>query len=205
MEQRTEEWYNIRATRFTASDIVDICAASKDGITAGMITKAMSKAVEHFLGVEEQPEYLPEAMQRGVDNEPFAFKKFAELKALEFLDVSECGFYEDGLNSGSSPDGIVSNNSVLEIKCPNRETFFKLVATEEISKKYMFQMQKQMHDTKTNQCYFFNYYIHEGEELWHEIIVKRDEEIINLIQSRIKIGSELRDSYIAQISKNKQF
>jgi hypothetical protein len=62
-----------------------------------------------------------------------------------------------------------------------------------------------MHDTKTDQCYFFNYYIHEGEELWHEIIVKRNEDIIDLIQSRIKIGSELRDSYISQISKNKQF
>ncbi len=205
MEQRTEEWYNIRSTRFTASDILDICAASKDGITAGMITKAMSKAVEHFLGVEEQPEYLPKAMQLGVDNEPFAFKKFSELKALEFLEVTECGFYEDGLNSGSSPDGIVSDNSTLEIKCLDRDNFFRVIATGEISKKFMFQMQKQMHDTKTHQCYLFNYYIHEGEELWHEIIVKRNEEIIDLIQSRIKIGSELRDSYIAQISKNKQF
>jgi hypothetical protein len=32
-------------------------------------------------------------------------------------------FMKDGLNS-SSPDGIVSDNSVLEIKLSNRDTFF---------------------------------------------------------------------------------
>ena len=228
IEQRSEEWYKMREGRFTASDCIDLCA---DGsrkmdefelsvykkenpkgkktttwdIPEGLKTKALEKAIEYFIGLEEQPEYLPKDMQRGVDLEPLAFEKFKELKEVEFLTVENCGFFEDGEDSGSSPDGLVSDNAVLEIKCPNRKTFFDLVRTNEINKKYLYQMQKQMHDTGSEKCYFFNYYIHEGLELYHEIIVLRDEEIINLIQKRIKIAIELRNQYISEIKNNRQW
>lgn len=228
MEQRTDEWYNARIGRFTASDCIDLCADGSRKMTDeelrifkennpksrktttwdipdGLKTKALQKAVEHFIGRKEDSEFLPKDMQRGVDLEPYAFENFKAKKELEFLQVETCGFIFDGEHSGSSPDGLVSDDAVLEIKCPDRDAFFKLVLTGEINKKYFFQIQKQMHDTGRSKCYFFNYLIHEGEELTHEIVVPRCEDTIKLIQDRIKIATELKQDYINKIKENKQW
>jgi hypothetical protein len=64
--QRTEEWYNIRATRSIASDIVDICAAFKDGTRGHMITLNRAKFLSrHF---REEPTREPKET-KGVDTD----------------------------------------------------------------------------------------------------------------------------------------
>lgn len=144
-------------------------------------------------------------MQNGIDTEPLAFAKFKELKGLDFLEVSKCGFFEYKKHSGASPDGLVSDNAILEIKCPKSTTFFKLVATNEVDQKYYAQMQMQMLCTGMDKAYFFNYLIHDGEEFWHEIIVQRDEEMILKIKDRLKEVIEIKEDYINKINNNKQW
>lgn len=169
-----------------------------------MKTYALEKAIDFFINPEEDL-YLSQAVEDGAETEPFAFEKFKSLKSSEFLDVTEAFFISNDGVSGSSPDGLVSNNSVLEIKCPTKTTFFRLVLTNEIDKKYFFQMQKQMKDTGATQCYYFVYFISDGEEYWHEILVPRCEETIALIEERILIAVKLRDEYVEQITKNAQW
>ena len=207
MLQRTEEWFKAREGRFTASNISRLLG--KEGLkrTKDSIDNfAFEKAVETIYGVETD-QVISFDMQRGIDLEPYAFAKFKELKSLEFLDVKEVGFYEYEEGAGASPDGIVSNNSNLEIKCPKRNKFFKLVANGavEIDAGYIAQMQMQMLATGTIQTYFFNYLIENGIEYWHEIIVPRDEEMISLIKNRIFIGNEIKKDYIKKITNNSQF
>jgi len=62
-----------------------------------------------------------------------------------------------------------------------------------------------MKDTGATQCYYFPYYIQDGEEYWHEILVPRCEETIALIEERILIAVKLRDEYVEQIKKNAQW
>jgi len=144
-------------------------------------------------------------MQRGIELEPLAFAKFKDLKELDFLEVENCSFFKLSDDAGASPDGLVSDDAVLEIKCPNSTTFFELVATNEIDKKHFAQMQMQMMCTGRKKAYYFNYLIHEGVEYHHEIIVERDDKMCDLIWDRILEATEIKKEYINKINTNKQW
>lgn len=207
IEQRTDEWFNARLGKFTASQISRLLGKETLKTTKQSIdTYAFEKAVESIYGKEEQ-DYISADMQRGIDLEPLAFSLFKDLKGYEFIDVTECGFFKYEENAGASPDGLVSDNSILEIKCPRRDKFFKIVANglEEIDLKYMAQMQMQMLATDTEKAYFLNYYVNEGIQYWHELIVNRDEDMIDLIKERIEMANVVKNDYIKKITENAQY
>lgn len=201
-EQRTNEWKSQRYGKFSASEIVKLLGARGLGETGK--TYAIEKAIEELYGEFEEP-FISYDMQNGIDTEPLAFAKFKDLKGLEFLEVETCGFFEYNKHAGASPDGLVSDNAVLEIKCPKSTTFFKLVATNEIDPKYYAQMQMQMLCTGRDKAYFFNYLIHEGTEYYHEIVVERDEAMIEKILERLKEAITIKEEYIKLIKTNKQW
>lgn len=206
-EQRTEDWFKIREGRFTASQISRLLGKgtlkrTKDSID----TYAFEKAVESIYGREEEL-YISEDMKRGITLEPLAFKLIQDLKGYEFLEVKETGFHKHGNHAGASPDGLISDNSVLEIKCPRRNKFFKIVANgiDEIDSAYVAQMQMQMMCTDTEKAYFLNYYLENNIQHWHEIIIPRDKEMISLIKERIEEATEIKLEYIKKIKENSQF
>ena len=200
--QRIESWYEKRKGKFTASEIIKILGVRGLGETGK--SYAIDKAIEQLFG-EFEERFISYDMQNGIDCEPLAFAKFKELKSLEFLEVTNCGFFENCEHSGASPDGLVSDNAILEIKCPKSSTFFKLVATNEVDAKYYAQMQMQMLSTNRNKAYFFNYLIHEGTEYHHEIIVERDEVMIEKIKERLLEVIEIKQEYINKIKTNQQW
>ena len=200
--QRSAEWYNQRLGKFSASEIHKLLGVRGLGETGK--SYAIEKAIEQLYGDFEEP-FISFDMQQGIETEPLAFAKFQELKGLEFLQVSNCGFFEYCEHSGASPDGLVSDNAILEIKCPKSTTFFKLVATNEIDAKYYAQMQMQMLATDAIKGYFFNYLIHEGKEYWHEITVQRDEVMIAKIKDRLQEVIEIKNEYINKLKSNQQW
>lgn len=207
MLQRTNDWYKLREGRFTASQISRLLGKENLQRTKDSIDNyAFEKAVESVFGREEDT-YVSEDMQRGINQEPLAFSLFKDLKSYDFLDVEEVGFYKLGEHAGASPDGYVSDNSNLEIKCPRRNKFFKLVANgySGIDKSYIDQMQMQMLCTNTEKTYFLNYYLENNIQYWHEIIVERDEKIIDLIKKRIEVATEIKIDYINRLKNNSQW
>lgn len=205
MLQRSNEWFDARKGRFTASNIHKLLGVKGLGETGK--SYAFEKAIEEVFGLDEEDSFISFDMQRGVTLEPLAFRKFKELKELEFVEVQEATFFSYGLDAGASPDGLVGSNEILEIKCPRPTKFFNLVAKgiEAIDKEYLYQMQMQMLCTNSVKAYFFNYILFNGLEMWHEIEVQRDEKIIELIKERISEASELKKHYICELNKNKQF
>jgi len=202
MEQRTDEWCKERLGRFTASEIHKLMGVKGLGETGK--TYPFEKAVEFVFGKVED-NFSSFDMQRGTELEPLAFKKFQEIKDLSFLEVETCGFFAIGKNAGASPDGLVSDNSILEIKCPKADTFFKVVAENKIDPKYFYQMQMQMMATGRNKAYYFVYYVFEGIEFWHEIILEKDEKVCSLITQRIEEAEVIKQDYIKKLENNKQF
>ena len=202
IEQRSEEWFAQRNGKFTASQIHKLMGIKGLGETGK--SYAIEKAIEQLFG-EIEENFISYDMQRGIDLEPLAFNKFKEIKDLDFINVENCGFIEFSNDSGASPDGLVGDDGILEIKCPTSNTFFKLVSDGEIDKKYYYQMQMQMLATNRNKAYFFNYLVHEGYEYWHEIVIDRDDKICDLICSRIAEASEIKKEYINKINTNKQW
>ena len=200
--QRIESWKQERYGKFTASEIVKILGVRGLGETGK--NYAIDKAIEALYG-EFEENYISYDMQNGIDTEPLAFAKFQDIKSLDFLEVTNCGYFSNCEHSGASPDGLVSDDAILEIKCPKSSTFFKLVATNEIDAKYYAQMQMQMLSTNRNKAYFFNYLVHEGTEYHHEIIVERDEVMIEKIKERLQEVIEIKTDYINKIKLNKQW
>jgi putative phage-type endonuclease len=207
MLQRTDSWYKEREGRFTASQISRLLGKETLARTKQSIdTYAFEKAIETIYGREEET-YVSEDMQIGINQEPLAFALFKDLKGYEFLNVEEVGFYKFGEHAGASPDGLVSDNSNLEIKCPRRNKFFKIVANgiDEVDASYIAQMQMQMLCTETEKSYFLNYYLENSIQYWHEIIIERDEPTIDLIKERIEMATEIKLEYIEKINKNAQW
>ena len=205
MEQRSKEWYSERLGKFTASEISKLLGVKGLGLTGE--SYCFEKACEIVFGVDEEESFVSMDMQRGINLEPLAFNKFSELKQLEFIETKNAYFFPLGDYAGASPDGIVGNDAVLEIKCPRSTKFFKLVAKGEIAidSEYYDQMQMQMLCSNSTHAYFFNYIIFKGVEMWHEIEVKRDEKRIELIKERLEQAVRVRDEFVQYLLNNKQF
>ncbi len=197
--QLTPEWHSLRLGRFTGSQISRLLGVKGLGLTGQ--TYAFENACEIVFGKNEDEQFESFDMRRGIELEPLAFRKFKELKELEFMVVQKCSFFAYSDNSGASPDGLIDNDSVLEIKCPKSGKFFNLMAKgiEEIDKEYIAQMNMEMLCTNSKQAYFFNYIIFNGQEMWHEIIVPRDEVMIELIKVRIAEAVAIRDKMVIEL------
>lgn len=204
-QQRSEEWYEERKGKATSSCINKILGVKGLGETGK--SYAFEMAVEIVEGIDLEDSYVSYDMQIGVDREPLAFDKFRALKSLNFLTVKESTFKALGDNTGGTPDGEVSDNSGLEIKCPKAVKFFKIVANgvDELDQSWLDQAQHQMYVFGFKQVYFFIYTIYNGEEKWHEIIIPRNEERIELIKKRLSEWVLVRDEYVKLLQSNKQY
>lgn len=204
-EQRSSDWYEQRKGKFTASDIHKILG--KQGLGKTGESYCFKKAIEIVFGVDEDENFESWDMRRGINLEPVAFAKFKELKYYDFIDVKPAFFCPYGEDAGASPDGLVGNDGVLEIKSPRSEKFFNLVnkGIEAIDPEYLSQMQMQMLSSNSIKAHFFNYIIFKGQPMWHEIIVERDEETIGLVKERLPQAIRLRNEYTQYLIDKKQF
>ena len=198
--QRTDEWFEIRAGRFTGSEINKLMGIKGLGETGK--TYAREKAYDIVFGRDKDEGFTSFAMQRGIDLEPLAFEFFAE---RQFFDVEKCGFFTLGDNLGASPDGITSDGGCLEIKCPDNKKVLGLIAGEPIDTNYIWQMQCEMLVTNSAHCYFFNYGIRNDEVIFHEIVVEADKGKQDLILERVEEAVKIRDEYVQILLNNKQF
>ncbi len=200
--QRSETWFKDRLGKFTASKIIDLLGVKGLGLTGD--TYAFEKAAEEVHGELDEGEssFISKDMQRGIDLEPYAFAMFKR----KHPETTESFMFPYGKHAGASPDGVVGKNAVLEIKCPKKKKFLKLVANgyDEIDKQYIAQMQMQMLCSNSDKAYFFNYCVINGEEFGHTIEVKRDEKMIALIKERLEEAIAIKEAYIERITNNIQ-
>lgn len=199
-EQRSQTWYKERYGKFTASKIIDLLGVKGLGLTGE--TYAVERAIEQLFGEVEEG-FTSKDMQRGIDLEPTAFAKFVEVHPN--LKVQNCSFFAYGEHAGASPDGLVDDDAILEIKCPKGKKFFRLVAEENIDKIYIAQMQMQMLATGRNKAYFFNYLELDDKVYHHTIIVERDEAMIDLIKERLDEAIAIKKSYMELIESKRQW
>ena len=193
MEQRSPEWFAARLGRVTASRIADVCAKTKTGYSA---TRAsyLSQLVAETLTGQPQESYTNAAMEWGVAQEPNARAAYSA-KVGEI--VEECGFYpHPTLLAGASPDGLVGDDGLVEIKCPNTQTHLDwLLGDSPIPSKYMMQMQFQMVCADRQWCDFVSYDPRLPANL--QLFVKRvdrDAQMIEMIESEVaKFCDELAE------------
>jgi len=155
MIQRSEEWFSARLGKVTASIVADIMATTKSGPAASR-TNALARVVCERLTGQRQDEYTNGAMQWGIDNEPAARDSYSALTG-ELID--EVGFvlHPSISDFGCSPDGLVGESGLVEIKCPMTATHIQYLTERKVPGKYQLQMLAQMACTGRGWCDFVSF------------------------------------------------
>ncbi len=167
--QRSEAWYSARCGSLGASQVADAIAKTKTGWGASRANIMATLIAERLTG-RPADTYQSPAMRWGTDVEPQA-RAMYELETG--LTVVECGLYRHPRIAGThaSPDGLVVDDGLIEIKCPNTATHIDTILTETIDGRYITQMQWQMAVTGRVWCDFCSFDPRMPEDL--QIWIKR--------------------------------
>ena len=153
--QGTPEWLALRAGKVTASRVADILAKTKTGVSASRGNYLIQLAIERATG-QIEPSFTNEAMQWGIDNEAQARVAY-EVQSGHFVDQVPFVDHPNIDGFGCSPDGLVGNVGLCEIKCPNSATHWSYIKANAPPNKYFIQMQAQMACTQTEWCDFISF------------------------------------------------
>jgi len=184
IEQRSEAWFQARLGKVTASAVADVLAKTKTGVSASRGNYLIKLAIQRVTGQIEES-YTNDAMQWGIDNEDQARVAY-EVASGNFVD--QVGFVGHEIIDwfGCSPDGLVDNDGLVEIKCPNSATHWEYFKSKEVPKKYFIQMQAQMSCTGRKWCDFVSFDPRMPERSQLLIIrVPRDNTFIDLMETEV--------------------
>ena len=205
MEQRTDEWFKARLGKVTASKIHDIMIKTKAGESTYKTKYRLQLVTERLTG-KVVPVFMNNAMAHGVEYEDEAKLEYANRnKLLVGTDLTDVGMIDHPSIdwSGASPDGMVGNEGLIEIKCPQPITHTTTIETGEINKRYIHQMQWQMSCTGRQWCDFVSYHPDFPDDL--KLFVKRvprDNELIARLEEAVSTFVQEVDFKIKTIKEN---
>lgn len=141
--QRTDEWFARRAGKFTGSRFADLMAVTKSGPSASRRNLLATLAVERITGACVET-YSNAAMQRGIELEEEARQAYEAHAGtlcveIDFLDHPSVPMV------GVSPDGLVGDDGLVEIKCPaSMAKHLDAIRTGAHAVEYRWQIQGQI-------------------------------------------------------------
>lgn len=209
MNQRTDEWLEIRKGKFTGSEIWKLMVEPKsksESLSETAKSYILEKIVEQY-SVDDSESFTTAAMQWGVDYEPLAKKWYTKLTGNQ---IEECAYIHHKLfpmNAGGSPDGyITKTNSIIEIKCPfNGVNHIKHIMIEphlmkQECKEYYWQMQFYMMILDADFCEFISFdpRINESWGL-HIKRIERNDIDMQLIDNKIELAINYKNELIKKL------
>ena len=185
MIQRSPEWFAARIGRVTASRVADIMRTTKSGPAASRKNYLAELVCERLTGNKAEG-FESAAMAWGTECEPMAR---AEYEVRNIVTVEEVGFcrHPTITMAGASPDGLVGDDGLIEIKCPNTSTHIETLMTGKIDPDYLVQMGWQMECTGATWCDFvsFDPRLPADMQLWVKR-VPRDNAMIAEIEGEVR-------------------
>lgn len=135
-KQQSDEWFAYKLGKFGASDGQALGANGK-----GLETLCFEKASERLTKTRARESYTNGDMERGNEMEALA----RDIVSLEYgHPIMECGLIEMNEHVICSPDGLVGDDGLIEIKCPSNRVFMEYLYNKKIDTKYYAQMQMQL-------------------------------------------------------------
>jgi putative phage-type endonuclease len=190
-EQGSELWFAIKNGKFSASDAQPIATAGK-GLETLVFEKASEILSTHIF---EPDKYTNEDMERGHALEENARESY---EINTGTPVTQVGFVEMNENVGCSPDGLVGDDGLIEIKCPKNEVFVRYMYDGKIDPKYYAQMQMQMLVTERK---WVDYVVYNPNFVQQVIVkrVERDEVMIEKIKTGLDTGVKLLNEILRKV------
>jgi putative phage-type endonuclease len=182
--QGTQEWLAERAGCCTASRAADVLAKIKNGEAATRRKYRLQLVTERLTGNPVQG-YQNAAMQWGIQTEPEAR---AVYEAFTGWIVEETGFAKHAAIPwcGASPDGLVSDDGLVEIKCPESTTHLEWMERGTVPPEHVPQIQFQLWITGRQWVDFVSYDPRFPERLQLFVVrVPRDDDYIKGLEKEV--------------------
>lgn len=156
IEQGSPEWHALRLGKATASRISDIVRNGRGNAPSASRTRYLGELVAERLTGQPTQGFKTADMQWGNDTEPMAREAYTyvhqlPLHAIAFVDHATIAM------AGASPDCLVGDDGLLEIKCPATHTHISTLLGAPIEPDYVTQMQWQMACTGRAWCDFVSF------------------------------------------------
>lgn len=198
LEQGTDEWLRVRAGKITGSEFYPLISASTGKGRGGHLTYCRKKAVEKLCGIETAT-FKSGAMLQGTEREPYARMAYELLKGV---DVEQVGFVELNEFVGCSPDGLVGEDGILEIKSKTDDCHAKLLLGEEdFEPHYKWQALYVAYVCGRKWADLVSYNPHFGKSSVYIQRLERNEEVDATIEKALSIGIENIEEYINKLTK----
>lgn len=195
--QGSAEWHALRVGKVTASRVADLIAKTKTGWGASRANYMAELIAERLTG-EPAEKYTNAAMAWGTEKEPDARAAYEFFRDAA---VTEIGFVDHPSISmtGASPDGLVGDDGLVEIKCPNTATHLDTLLSQTVPAKYVTQMLWQMEVTGRAFCDFVSYdpRLPESMSLFVKRVERDDKRISELRSSVVEFLEEVEQKMIA--------
>lgn len=182
--QGSPEWKALRCGKVTASRVADVVAKTKTGYSASRANYLAQLIAERLTGTAAET-YSNAAMQHGTETEPeardaYCFYQGVTVEQVAFVPHPKID------QAGASPDGLVDDDGLVEIKCPNTATHLETLLGQAVPAKYIDQMQFQMACTGRKWCDFVSYDPRMPEHMRLFVRrVERDDKRIDLLENEI--------------------
>ena len=202
IEQRTEEWFQQRLGKVTASRISDVIAKTKTGVSTSRQNYLIQLVSERLTG-KKGDSFVNQAMLDGIERESAARELYMRTRGVS---VTEVGFFDHPVikNSGASPDGAVNAEEdgkyagLIEVKSPIETTHTNTLMSKSVPSKYIPQMQWQLACTGAKWVDFVSFNPNFPEELQLFVArVDRDDTYIGELEAEvIKFLDEVEQTII---------
>lgn len=156
IEQQSEAWHEARCGRVTGTRFKALVAGETTATYKDLVTNIACEIITH----KQEESYSNANMEHGIETEPIARKEYenifdCEVKQIGFLIPDEEHKYHEWI--GISPDGVTSDNGMIEIKCPIAKTHLGYIEDNRLPAEYRHQVQGQLFVTGFDYCDFMSY------------------------------------------------
>jgi putative phage-type endonuclease len=204
--QGTPEWFAQRLGKVTASRVADVIAKTKTGYSTSRANYLAQLVAERLTG-QAAESFSNAAMQHGTETEPLARMAYETETGLMVTEVAMID-HPTIVMTGASPDGLVGESGLVEIKCPNTATHIDTLLSDKAPTKYIPQMQWQMVCTGRAWCDFVSFDPRLPEDM--QLFVKRverDDAYIAELEAEVKtflIEVESTVNKLIELKRGKQ-
>jgi putative phage-type endonuclease len=190
IEQGSDEWLALRYGWITASRFKDAKAGGQGKTRKSYMYQLAGEAVTDLRGESFTNEY----MEWGTETEPQA-RAMYELNTGNLVEEVTFIKLDEQSKIGCSPDGIIGDDGMIEIKCPKTSTQIETFLSGKIPTGHLPQVQGQLWVSGRQWCDFVSFDPRiNGEASYLCVRVERDDEYIKtLSEACYKFSGELKE------------
>lgn len=200
IEQGTDEWLELRLGKVTASRLADVMSKGRGSAPSKTRQSYMLQLAAEIMTGQPQDTFINQYMDWGNECEPQARAMY---EFENFVDVEQVAFVIASPWFGVSPDGLVGDNGLLEIKCPKTTTQIERFLKGEFPTTYKAQVQGQLLATEREWCDFVSFDPRiNGDAQYFCVRVERDEKYIKELQAGINLFTEELQEMLNKLGAN---